>query len=108
MFTIFNVSKVPYDFQEATYGVADTDGAMYQLKQAQASSYDFGIGNYILNPKDSLFITCKLPNGIGLNRVKGFRVWKNKARDNVNMRFGYLPEPFWKEFYKKWIKPRIK
>lgn len=96
-FGIENVTKSPYDFEGANFGLVTKDRKMFILNVIDN-------GNYILNPDTQLRVTCEIPYGIEYADIKGFRIWKNESKHDVSMRFGYLPAPFWKVFYEEHLK----
>lgn len=100
-YIIYNMSKAPYDFKGATFGISTDDRKMRQLKFISVSSSDFGEGNYVVNPDGYLQVICEIPQNIFPGQIKGFRIWKAEAKNNVNMRFGYIPPPIWKDFTDK-------
>lgn len=105
LFTLADSGKDPYNFKDTSFYVLDKDWRMYKLQVLATQSTDFGDGSFILNPKSNLYISCELPAGFlnSNSKIMGFKI----SGRGVNIRFGYLPRPYWKSFYEEKLKPLI-
>jgi hypothetical protein len=106
VFSVANRTKHPFDFKDAVYYAKTKNWFTYKLKVADIANGQYGRNNSILNPNDSITITCELPKILADNSsdITGFKI---KLGRNNNIRFGYIPRPFLKNFYDN-LKPRIK
>jgi len=106
VFILANRTKHFFDFKDAAYYVKFRDWFTYKLKVAEIATGQYGKSGTILNPGDSVTITCELPKVLADNSadIIGFKI---KLGPNNNIRFGYIPRPFLVNFYDS-LRPRIK
>ena len=105
VFNLANRTKHPFDFKDAVYYAKTRDWFTYKLKVADISTAQYGKST-ILNPNDSITITCELPKMLAEDSsdIIGLKI---KLGPNNNIRFGYIPRPFIVNFWDN-LRPRIK